>query len=271
VVFLLASKPVNYVTTAVIFWDLLAMKEVVDQLREINPAIQIDIDYPLFRAAGEWEPGARPFEGERWHKHLTSVAAPSVISIGTPRANPASEVILAEEMYGCEPFAGPGAPPSLPFRFYWEDQLGPPSSFAAREGDLKKAVPNWDAHKQLDRKLSAVLVRESGGGAMKGYPIVYNDEMTTWDTYAIIATMRCQEGSGSYLIVIAGVEGPASLGAARALGDLAVPPIDFPDRPSKPRQYLVEFTARRKGKADAGPPGQDSRDIDPYKRLSEIP
>jgi hypothetical protein len=274
VMFILPSKAIESSTvpvTAVIYWDLHAMMEIIAALQRINPTIQIMIEV---QEEGErpGEPGDRSsfFEKQPWYKHLTGVDAPSLICIGSPRANHASEILLTQ-MYGGEPFSesdGLGTPP--PFRFYWRPESKLASNFAAREGDLGRVKwevkdgTGWEELKGRDR-LSALLVRMTGGD-WKGLPLAYDQGTPEWETHGIVAAQR-REG-GQIWIVAAGLEGPASRGVSRQLSSLKPFPIDSPDPASKPVQYVMSFKVNNNPYMKSN--NRDSRELGTYSRTEEI-
>lgn len=254
VVFILPSKRV-YDTTAVIIWDLRAMMDIIEALRAVNPAIHVEIEIQRLREPGEKDPQetwAETIKRESWNRHLERTDGPAIICIGSPRANHASEVLLAK-MYDREPFSASAPSSSLPFRFYWKPPSNLPSSFVAQDEDFKKHITNWKAYESR-KKFSALII---GGKAPAGFPLAYDEGTGYWESYGIIAAQRRQEG-GQIWVVAAGLEGPASQGVAKKLIALKPLLIEDPVRPSKPRQYFLKFGVSKKGN---GTNQEDSRDL----------
>ena len=270
VVFILPCKRVLD-TKAVIEWDLRAMMEIVEKLRRINPTMQVMIDVLQPCEGNELETGetwSSFFKRQGWYKKYVTppeTEAPSLVCIGSPRANHATELILSS-MYGREPFTPTETSATLPFRFYWQPESRLPSSFTATKGDYRTCVGDWGKYEGEDKKVSALLVRKTGNNP-KGFPVAYAAESRRWSTYGIIAAHR--HNDGPLWIVAAGLKAPGSLGAARVLTDLNPLLVDDPVEPSMTKQFFLEYRVERKTNSDAT--GQESRDLKDCLDLWEIP
>jgi hypothetical protein len=219
VAFLVPSKQLALErTTAVIHWDLRAMIAILRELERIDPGINIIVEDVLLQ-----EKPVTLFNNssgdQTWRNLLTGEDAPSLICIGSPRANHAAEILLAK-MYNIPPFSPSEATRSLPFRFFWQTE-NKPSSFAVTENELI-------AHRQkLEKfiawgKCSAVVVRSDRDEECL---VIDRDETSqSWKTHGIIAAQR--QENGQLWVVVAGLEGPASLGAAKEVASLDGVPSD---------------------------------------------
>lgn len=253
VAFIIPSKQLRgQGTTAIIHWDLRAMIEALRALERIDPTINIVIEDVLLR-----EPADAVLEGsvsdDSWLDLLTGEDSPSLICIGSPRANHAAELLLAK-MYGVLPFSPTSRSTLLPFRFFWQAESRP-SSFTVTEDELK---PHRDKLKKFlsGGRCSALLVRCED--MVEQCLVVDRDKKSRqWKTYGIIAAQRREHGQ--LWVVAAGLEGPASLGAAKELASLeSVPAVDGTGV-SKVMQYYVTYEVHSRD-APAGVK-QDTREL----------
>jgi len=246
VAFLVPSKQLPLEgTTAVIHWDLRAMIAILRELERIDPGINIIVEDVLLRE----DPVTvlnDSLGDQTWLKLLTGEDAPSLICIGSPRANHAAEILLSK-MYNIPPFSPSESPRSLPFRFFWQTEKKP-SSFTVTDNELI-------AHRQkLERftvwgRCSAVLVRSDKDEECL---VIDRDEASQqWTTHGVIAAQR--QENGQLWVVVAGLEGPASLGAAKEVASLE----GIPD--GEVMQYYVTHEVR----IENAPPGlkRDAREL----------
>ena len=259
--FIIPSKPLSG-SNAVILWDLLALVEILTALRKFGRNIDIEIDViPSTKGMNRDELFSH-IEEKKWESQPRSL-----ICIGSPRANFASEFLLSQ-MYNCEPFSAT-IEHELPFRFYWKETSPLMSSFAASSHDLRERIPDWASVKN-EALLSALLVRR--GTTWEGYSMAHAG-MQAWTTYGIVAAQR--RDTGQIWIVAAGLEGPASLAAAKELARLNPPPVvpaigKFGAKVGHPAtyQYLIEWKAEKKARTRFK--DQDPRELAERIRVSEV-
>src|SRR5207302_2843655 len=114
------------------------------------------------------------FRDEPWFKLLAGKDAPSLICIGSPRANHAAEILFAA-MYGVSPFKS-GHNEALPFRFYWKDEAKP-SSFTLKQQEVvmqnKRGVCSANPW-------SALFIRRDQG-TTDCMEVRYSEESTHWE------------------------------------------------------------------------------------------
>ena len=147
---------------------------------------------------------------ESWYRILEQ-DEDSVISIGSPLAALSSEVMLAR-MFGVEPFERPRFTPvsRVPFYFVWLNRISAQfrSAFGLtwRElgGDRDKAGL---AGRVRTNQATALLV----GNTVHENPVKGRE----WTMYGIIAAQR--RASGNVWLVVSGLHGPATYGAARVV------------------------------------------------------
>src|SRR5262249_23794324 len=124
VTFLLGVKPHDQGRRlAVAWWDTRSLHPLFSGINQLATRVQVELQEILLR--GEPDPATadtwgRTFPEEEWYRCLGD-DGPSVVSIGSARANHASELCLAQ-MFGVEPFRPPAGKPD-PARFYF---LWPP-------------------------------------------------------------------------------------------------------------------------------------------------
>lgn len=193
---------------------------------------------------------ARPSELERRYEALLSQPA-SLCALGSPRSSPVSELMLAK-MFGVAAFGeratrrsgktkklgAPGVAAKLPFHFIWNDRLGKKvmSAFASPAGP---SLPPGSCALILDN-MQCVCDRANG-------------QRST--VYALIAAQR--RPSGHVWIVLAGLTGPGTLSAARALQqgiDVALPELPAQVTPHRVPAKVLWMVVR----AELDPAGEVS-------------
>jgi hypothetical protein len=157
-------------------------------------------------------------------------------------------------MYDVPPFSPPSGSNLLPFRFFWQ-QESRPSSFTVTENELK---PYRDKLRKFlsEGKCSALLVR-CEDMVEECLVIDRHKRSRQWKTHGIIAAQRREHGQ--LWVVAAGLEGPASLGAAKELASLESVPAQEANGLSKVMQYYVTHEVHN-GDAPAGLK-QDTREL----------
>ena len=155
-----------------------------------------------------------------WHRWLRDKNC-SLISVGSPRACHASEVILAQ-MFGLKPFekneAGGVQPP---FAFIWPETEPGESGRSPKTSRLKGNPRSFQSRfalsaADIDRREPELsrLIREGKACAFKFgdtiYPVVPGEK--PFKMYAVIAAQRRRDSQTH--VVIAGLSGPATFAAA---------------------------------------------------------
>lgn len=162
-----------------------------------------------------------------WYRLIKKPDGPSLISIGSPRACLASEVMLAE-IFALKPFKKPDPfSKRSPFHFVWSPDASSefPSSFTLRGEDLAS----------LDPKISE-LVCSSKSWAFhwrkKVFEVKRNADRDSM--FGVIVAQR--RSSGQVWLVCAGITGPATLAASQLVRDVAIalPRPESPDAHGHP-------------------------------------
>jgi hypothetical protein len=206
VTFLLGSKPeqdnfrVNFS-----HWDVLAMGEIQRSVNAFAPHVYFDIREVRMQPDVD---GALRSVDESECSQLLADDGPSVVSLASSRANPASDLMLSE-MCGRKPFADVPLDQkrSLPFHFVWpstQDYVIP-SCFHLSDCDVER----YDEH-------AAEVVRNEKAAALVAGEEVWVDELTRKGyglTYGICVAQRRRRGQ--VWMVLAGLTGPATYAAAQ--------------------------------------------------------
>lgn len=234
VVFLLGVRAQRDYRNDIIAWDARSMARITRDLNNVNFEGDFEFEEVPFRAP----PKLEDLQGHEWFK-LLGQADTALISIGSPRANLASEFLLAQ-MFNREPFRAPrfeqDRPHGVPFCFAW-----PPiasehleSCCAIAEADLVRLKEPW-ARAVASEKASALLpdaARHHHAGtdeaAMASWIAVPRvpPKNQAWDMYATIVAQR--RDTGQIWVVLCGISGPATHAAAiqlRAI-DAALPAVE---------------------------------------------
>ena len=165
---------------------------------------------------------------------LSGRDGPSMVSIGSPRACKASELMLAE-MFGIDPFSVPDAGvKSLPFYFVWaSDRVYIDSSFALPPKTFK--LPD-------DALAARIRTGERGLAGLKVGQKFYHSspENRSSTAYGVIAAQRRE--NGQVWLVLSGLAGPATFACARVLHSLlaALPREHEAGTPSSVIWFVVE-------------------------------
>lgn len=261
---LIAAKPTRPNQTHYTRWDSRAHARVrghllapgaIEEVDEADGARPPTLDVVLGP-----ERAGRRYALEQWHR-LIERDDTSLVSIGSPRASLASELMLAR-MLGLKPHGRehPGLfDPRLPFQFVWpEDPAAFPvgSTFALGPRSLTRARRRFAgiAGRIRSRKAAALACDHALHVAPAFQP-------KPWNTYGVIAVQR--RAAGHLWVVLAGLSGPATLAAARLLPEFQ--PV--PDHPHKPQTHSPLFWALVTAKISEGPgsPGEgDNRILDAW-------
>jgi len=200
-------------------WDIRAMREVLNGLYVQGMPLNVKFEDVISRADTKSLESNVP-RNETWFYELTEDDAPAVVCIGSPKANHGAEVILAR-MTGVEPFRPWPEDKPRPFAFIWPGN----DSRSRKIKSCMKLDPHRDAEEIMKLKgaTAEILAELQKGKKGNTLGIAVGDELLTvdrndeeWHSYAIIAARR---GAKRTEVCIAGLTGPATLGAARVLCD----------------------------------------------------
>jgi hypothetical protein len=202
--FLFAGKPRRRGQyDEVSLWDTKSIGVLIQDIYQVAPEMRFEqMDVMLNPHLGRSE-----IEKLAWYERIDQ-GKQSVISIGSPRACLASEVMLAK-MFRVAPFEDPkpsfNPAKELPFYFLWPPQFsrGLHSHFAFRLADLKDTEPLL--HARVSRKSFSAVCIES-----QWYPVERRAKECTM--YGIIVAQR--RSPYQVLMVISGISGPATYAAA---------------------------------------------------------
>ncbi|MBL9139795.1 MAG: hypothetical protein JNK85_28250 [Verrucomicrobiales bacterium] len=181
--------------------------------REVSPPPAIDEVDVLLRPEGK----NRPYAADRWHRLIVEDRR-TLISIGSPRASLASELLLAS-MFGVKPFGDRTVTvhdPRLPFQFVWPPDRSFPaqSTFALEPKDIAKQ----------SARLSDQVRR--GGSAAIAYRHQFLAAPAShaggWDTFGVLCAQH--RPNGNLWVVLSGLSGPATLAAAEVLAEIEPEP-----------------------------------------------
>jgi hypothetical protein len=190
-------------------WDVRALAEIVGNVNTFAPQVRFDIrDVLLPDDAKEARNTAKR---GLWHKLLED-DGPSLVCLGSSRANPVAEEMLCR-MMDREAFDGSKrAKEGLPFHFFWPEVRGHvfPSPFNITEGHVDPETPVGRALKKGDSGLATV-------------DAVYVDQLKNikrGKCYGLCVAQR--RPRGQVWVVLAGVSGPATYAISRILGGLEI-------------------------------------------------
>jgi hypothetical protein len=185
-------------------WDTEAHGELVQQVSLAGKHLNIEAQHVLWRSPVQ--PDA--LRNETWY-HLLDEDKASVISIGSPLAALSSEIMLAR-MFGVTPFEAPHVTsPPVPFYFVWLHKIAANyiSAFGLR-------------YRDLDDQEVAKRVQRSEATAVRFENATYHSptRASQWTMYGFIAAQR--RAAGNIWLVVAGLHGPATYGAATMVKEI---------------------------------------------------
>ena len=163
---------------------------------------------------------------QNWYDILEADKS-SVISIGSPLAALSSEIMLAR-MFGVKPFEPPRfrMGHQVPFCFVWLHKLAEDfrSAFGLTWRELHEMDPAL-AERVQNNKATAFLL----GDQVHETPVHSNE----WTMYGVIAAQR--RASGNVWLVVSGLHGPATYGAATMVKQIT---DELPWAANQPSQVL---------------------------------
>lgn len=176
-------------------WDLRSMTAIAEEAYQTGHRLELDWHFIEPAAASIFESTPKGW---------------NLISIGSPRANVASEVLLAK-MFCVPAFLPEGSSrrPSLPFRFVWPQALR--STFATPVTSLNGVVNSAERAALEEGRAEAMLIN--------GHIHVVDKRYTEATIPGIVAAQRMMDDR--IVVVVAGLSGPATFGAAKLLKEFA--------------------------------------------------
>jgi hypothetical protein len=199
-------------------WDLRSQSEILRAMNATGRTVNLAVEDVICRdrAAEDFSNDDDVPQNEVWHKHLKD-DGPSVICIGSPKACHASEVMLAR-MTRLQMFQREPTTPAPPFFFAWPDHdpraQKVASTFKRTSRQLKQCVDHTGA---LVTDLADEKCQTSALFDGQLRPVFRGGK--EWRTHAVVAAQR-RPGNQIWL-VLAGLTGPATLGAAMAIHEFA--------------------------------------------------
>jgi hypothetical protein len=184
-------------------WDTRSLAEILSESCKFDVHVKYNIADVLLRPAINADLAKK----ERWHDLLADEDR-SLISIGSPLACLASEVMLAR-MFGVTPFQTPDLSLAdrqrLPFYYAWPPKRTRKfrSAFALDVRQLEK----------FDRRKAQALHNNRIAAFVLGSEVLpVKMEGKQWEMYGVVAAQR--RGKQSVWLVVSGLSGPATYGAA---------------------------------------------------------
>ncbi len=204
--FVLGSR-MAYEGAVMSHWDWQAMTRIQRTMRGLSNNQRFDLI--------DVQTGVQAGGSAEWRK-LFAKDGPSLVLLGSPRANRASEFALRKML---QPAPAPGRWAKLPFYFVFHGDGTEPSHFARPldkfNGEHQRIVKSvqakhgWGLIAGAESFLSEVATKEVPG---RGDRRVLRDRIKS---YGIIAAQRRPEGQ--VWVVIAGLTGPGTFAAADSL------------------------------------------------------
>lgn len=195
-------------------WDLRSMTVIAEEVYQTRHRVELDWQFIEPTPAKNLED-----KSDEWN----------LISIGSPRANVATEILLSR-MFGVTPFQTmtPRADPILPFSFVWSQPVQ--SAFAATDTALQ-------AH-AVAAEYTALKTGNASGMLINGRAHVVDNSYTTALIPGVIAAQRM--ANQKIVVVVAGLSGPATFGAAKLLKEFTA---ELPPASSDPASTGVLWAA----------------------------
>ena len=217
VTFMLGSTPRQDQRNDLSRWDARSMACLLHDLGRCGAPLRYEINDVLRTSPVN----VRKLNSQDWHQVIHKEDGPSLISIGSPRACQATEIILAE-MFNVAPFEKPTMHTErLPFHFVWSPDVANnfASSFTISGEDLKS----------LDLRLAKEVMSNTAWAFKLGSekPFRYPRKSQEWpNMYGVIVAQRRK--GGQVWLVVAGISGPTTHAAAQMVKSIthALPRAD---------------------------------------------
>jgi hypothetical protein len=195
-------------------WDVDAMRVVWQSINKVSGTVKLDFEDVLCTDSANAAPST-------WSSELIGRGTKkSMVSIGSQRANPATELMLAS-MFGVVNAQDP-ASSMLPFHFVWDQPSKRPSAFSKEVSKIPQSL----------MKQARVKKREKAPWALEvnGEYYLLERFVQKSKAYGVLAAQRRSFGnSGSQVwLVLAGLSGPGTAATARFIEDdeLSLPRIE---------------------------------------------
>jgi hypothetical protein len=215
-------------------WDTRSMADLLHAVclrSTLRPVRRANLSFELKDVLLDFSARPETFAGQDWYGLLQDNQT-SVLSIGSPRASHASEILLAR-LFHQKPFEAPAAgDAALPFYFIWPDlkQGAPRPALRGAGRRLRENPPGFRSRFALAAddivKRDKALARAIRAGkacafslGSKLYPVHIGPKH--FKMYAVIAAQRRRGGQTH--VIIAGISGPATYAAATLLGQIQEP------------------------------------------------
>lgn len=195
-------------------WDVDAMREVLQCINKVSGKVKLDFEDVLCTDSASAEPST-------WSAELMGRGTKkSMVSIGSQRANPATELMLAS-MFGVVNAQDPKSS-DLPFHFVWDEPAKRPSAFSKDVSKIPQSVMKQSRVKKHEKAPWALEVN--------GEYYLLERFVQKSKAYGVLAAQRRSVGnSGSQVwLVLAGLSGPGTAATARFIEDdeLLLPRIE---------------------------------------------
>lgn len=213
--FLLGLRPdASERASSLRLWDLRSMTAIANAAYQTGHRIELD-----WRFVESAPINVLEGKSEGWN----------FVSIGSPRANIASEILLSK-MFGVAPFQSEAEHPrlTLPFSFVWPQPLR--STFATSVSSLHAPVGDAELAALKSGRASAMLIN-------KRAHVVHLTYMQATIPGVIAAQRMIDE---RIVVVVAGLSGPATFGAANLLKNLTA---ELPPYSPDPERAAVVWAA----------------------------
>lgn len=204
IAFLLGSKPRREARRNDLSrWDTRSLAELLAEVSRQNVHTEFVIEDVLWNTPMT----ERQARSEPWYSLLRKDRC-SVVAIGSPLANHASELVLSR-MFGVKPFVPPTlqsvTKTPLPFYFAWPPRSlgGYRSAFALTHRELAALDLKAAAGLRANRLSAFVLDRATH---------TVDRRAQQWRMHGVIAAQR--RSSGNVWLVVSGLTGPATMAAA---------------------------------------------------------
>lgn len=208
VTFVLGSKPSDDYGLHLSHWDVMALAEIQRGVNRFSPGVLFDIRDVLLH--GDVKNARRSVHHGRWVK-LLDEDGPSLVCLGSGRANHAAEAILCK-MCGVETFdAKASAKVGLPFHFVWPEE---------RDHNFPSAFNRSPSDAGLTRSEERSV--KGGASALataKGNFVDTLNRSHRGVCFGVCAAQR--RSNGQIWVVFAGVSGAATHATALLAGRLA--------------------------------------------------
>lgn len=236
ITFLISAKPQDQEhMTVVSGWDLRALAALLRAFNRIDPKVEYHIRDVLLSTRSE------PGRGRERQAEPPDLERPgAIISLGSSLANSASETLLRKMFQLEASHAAASGRSQPPFYFVWSaDRVRDHQSLFASSA---KRIAAFDKLRDSAWATKGVVI--------EGEAFAVERTQKKWNTYGFIVAQRHR---GQIWVVLAGLTGPATYGAARCFESVAaaVPELQEDGAPGSvvwiPVRTAVEESPNREG------------------------